>query len=73
MKCDNCQKPLHRDQAVVEHIVPLSRGGKNIETNLLMVHAGCHRRKLSLVQRFNRWVGRLRWKLVKWQDARRFK
>lgn len=72
MNCANCHKPLHRDQAVVEHIVPLSRGGKNIETNLVSVHARCHRRKLSLWQRFWRWVGKWQWKLTMWLDSWQF-
>lgn len=49
--CDNCGKPMTKDQAVVEHIVPLSRGGKNIETNLMVVHASCHRRKANWLVR----------------------
>lgn len=69
MNCANCKKPLTRDQAVVEHLVPLSRGGKNIETNTVMVHARCHRRKLNLWQRFWRFVGRLRWRYTLWADS----
>lgn len=72
MECANCHKPLHRDQAVVEHIVPLSRGGKNIETNTKIVHAGCHRRP-NLWQRFWRWTGRLQWRLTMWADKQRAK
>lgn len=64
---------MTRDQAVIEHLVPLSRGGKNIETNMVAVHAHCHRRRLNLWQRFWRFVGQLRWKLTMWLDARRFK
>lgn len=69
MQCANCHKLLTRDQAVVEHIVPLSRGGRNIETNTMMVHAKCHRRP-NLWQRFWRTVGRLRWRFALWRATR---
>lgn len=67
--CAICGKPVTRSQAAIEHIKPLSQGGKNIETNTRTVHITCHRRsKLTLRQRILRRIGYWRWKLIMWLD-----
>jgi hypothetical protein len=48
--CANCEKPMNHSEAVVEHLVPLSRGGKNTEDNIIYVHRQCHRREPSALQ-----------------------
>ena len=76
MICANCDKPLTKADGVVEHIVPLSRGGKNIETNTRMVHIGCHRRKQAWYKRlwraYCKWYGDLMCKLGRhaWRPAK---
>lgn len=64
--CNFCGKPVTRDQAAIEHIVPLSRGGKNIETNTRVVHITCHRMQLPLWKRILRRIGYWRWTFIKW-------
>lgn len=66
--CAVCGKPVTKEQSSVEHITPLSRGGKNDETNTRIVHIWCHRRKLPLWRRIMRRIGYYRYKLIMWID-----
>lgn len=69
MNCAICNKPVvTRSQAAIEHIVPLSRGGKNIETNTRMVHISCHRKKRGFWGRLNWRIGYYKWKLIVWLE-----
>lgn len=66
--CNVCGKPVTPNQSAIEHITPLSRGGKNIETNTRIVHIQCHRMELPLWKRILRRIGYWRWKLIMWLD-----
>jgi hypothetical protein len=66
--CNVCGKPVTAEQSSIEHITPLSRGGKNIETNMRIVHIQCHRMSLPLWKRILRRIGYYRWKLTMWWD-----
>lgn len=73
MNCAYCSKPMQRSEAAADHIVPISRGGSAFGAeNIRWVHRRCHN-KPSLWQRFMRWIGRLRWRLIMWTDRRRVK
>lgn len=43
--CGICSKPLGAEPMHFDHIVPLSRGGAHVESNLQAAHAFCNRRK----------------------------
>lgn len=47
MKCAVCRKPVTKAEAVLNHIVPLSRGGGHGDDNLQTVHRACHRKPLK--------------------------
>lgn len=67
--CNVCGKPVTREQSSIEHITPLSRGGRNIETNTRIVHIQCHRMELPLWKRVLRRIGYWRWKCIMWLDS----
>lgn len=48
-RCSICGKPISRDEFTVDHIVPLSRGGKNKSTNLRCVCNECNQLKNNLL------------------------
>lgn len=58
--CDFCGKPVTAEQSSVEHITPLSRGGKNIKTNMRIVHIWCHRKKPTLWQRIKKVIEQIK-------------
>ena len=50
--CGICQEPIdpsltwpHRDSATVDHIIPLSKGGKHVRENVQPAHLGCNASK----------------------------
>ena len=50
--CGICQGPIdpsltwpHRDSATVDHIIPLSKGGKHVRENVQPAHLGCNASK----------------------------
>ena len=55
-KCKNCKKqartPTERKEMHAHHIISLSKGGKNIKSNLLVLCRECHRR----LHRGNKWL-----------------
>lgn len=71
MNCAICKMPVTRQQAAIDHIVPLSRGGRNIETNMQTVHIRCHKMNRKWWRRLLRKIGYYRWKLTMWLDRRR--
>lgn len=68
--CNVCGKPVTREQSSIEHITPLSRGGKNIKTNMRIVHIQCRRMELPLWKRILRRIGYWRYKVILWLDRR---
>lgn len=46
--CYYCQKPLIRDQVTMDHVVPISRGGRSTAGNLVPACKDCNERKRSL-------------------------
>lgn len=43
--CVYCSKSLHRVRAEIDHIIPISRGGKHLKKNLQLLCSKCNRRK----------------------------
>jgi 5-methylcytosine-specific restriction endonuclease McrA len=40
--CDYCHKRMYHNE--LHHIIPISKGGENIESNLMSVHSECHKK-----------------------------
>lgn len=40
--CFFCGLPMTEDEATIEHLVPLSRGGPNTDENLALAHEACN-------------------------------
>jgi hypothetical protein len=41
-KCVECEKPCHRDEADIHHVIPRSAGGSDEPSNLITLCDGCH-------------------------------
>ena len=50
-RCYYCREPVALDKATLDHIIPLSRGGSNLRTNLAVACFPCNHRKGSAVWR----------------------
>lgn len=46
--CYYCQKALGRDEVTMDHVVPLSRGGRSTPGNVVMSCKDCNTRKKTL-------------------------
>lgn len=46
--CYYCQKPITREQVTMDHVVPISRGGRSTAGNLVPACKDCNERKRSL-------------------------
>jgi hypothetical protein len=57
--CADCKKDAPLDELVADHIMPLSRGGKNTDENIQWVHRSCHRRSAK-------WYWRAWWAVREW-------
>lgn len=44
-RCWICRKPCDAKDIQLDHVVPLSRGGKHVPENVKVAHAGCNRWK----------------------------
>jgi 5-methylcytosine-specific restriction endonuclease McrA len=44
-KCSVCKRHVVREQASLEHVVPLSAGGAHTEENLRLAHRTCNSKK----------------------------
>lgn len=59
--CDECRKPMTREQATVDHIIPVVAGGISHNSNFRAVCAPCNNRKgsrqtLGRLTRVGRWA-----------------
>ncbi len=52
-QCGLCSKHVDRKDASLDHVIPLSRGGWHVESNLQLAHLNCNKAK------GNRWSGQL--------------
>lgn len=43
--CGICKQPVPPDRYEIDHIIPISRGGRHVESNLQTAHVSCNRRK----------------------------
>jgi 5-methylcytosine-specific restriction endonuclease McrA len=43
--CYLCEKPVRREEASKDHVVPKSKGGLNTKNNLALTHNYCNWRK----------------------------
>lgn len=43
--CYLCNMPIHEDVATIDHVVPLSKGGRDDSTNYKLVHPLCNIQK----------------------------
>ena len=41
-QCHYCKKHLNWEDATLDHVVPLSKGGKTVENNLVLACAPCN-------------------------------
>jgi 5-methylcytosine-specific restriction endonuclease McrA len=47
--CHYCQRPVGRNQLTMDHLVPLSRGGKSKKGNLVPACKECNNKKRSFL------------------------
>ncbi|MBC7661385.1 MAG: HNH endonuclease [Chitinophagaceae bacterium] len=47
-RCYYCQKPISRTEVTMDHVVPISRGGKSTAGNLVPACKSCNEQKRSL-------------------------
>ncbi len=45
MVCHICRKPVQLNELHFDHVVPLSKGGPHVESNIAVSHANCNRSK----------------------------
>lgn len=43
--CYYCCEPVHRDSITVDHVIPFSRGGKTVLSNLVVACKKCNQKK----------------------------
>lgn len=43
--CSLCRKPVDRQQATMDHIIPVTKGGPHTRANVKLAHRGCNTRK----------------------------
>lgn len=43
--CHLCSKPVDRQQATMDHVIPVSKGGPHTRANVKLAHRGCNTRK----------------------------
>lgn len=49
-KCFYCKKPVRKENATLDHIIPLSRGGYNKRKNYVMACDSCNNEKGSMTK-----------------------
>ena len=47
--CGLCFQPILDERINIDHIIPLSKGGLTVKSNLQVTHATCNNRKLSML------------------------
>lgn len=45
LACYCCGRPVERSESTIEHITPVSLGGKTVLENLALSHPGCNERR----------------------------
>lgn len=65
MKCDDCKKDGKRSDMVIDHIIPLSRGGGHDPSNMRWVHRNCHNKEARWYKRLWRWIKRRIFRRIK--------
>lgn len=53
MRCRYCAAVLSPRTATIDHVIPLSRGGRNTHSNRVLACAACNRAKGALM--FHEW------------------
>ncbi|MCK4908809.1 MAG: HNH endonuclease [Planctomycetes bacterium] len=43
--CQECNSPVPDNDVEFDHIIPFSKGGRSVVSNLRLIHKGCNRRK----------------------------
>lgn len=43
--CHLCSKPVERQQATMDHVIPVTKGGPHTRANVKLAHRGCNTRK----------------------------
>lgn len=43
--CHLCSKPVDRQQATMDHVIPVTKGGPHTRANVKLAHRGCNTRK----------------------------
>lgn len=46
--CGICKKPVTLEDSSIDHVIPLSRGGKHLWTNVQIAHKSCNAEKSNL-------------------------
>ena len=66
--CHLCRLPVRREDASVDHVIPLSKGGPSTMANLKLAHRRCNSAKGNRV-----WTGRRRFVVdgLDWFESRR--
>lgn len=49
MKCHICKKKVAQDDVHIDHVIPLSKGGRHEESNLAVSHKACNMSKFNKV------------------------
>ncbi len=58
-RCYYCDKPLKAAECTMDHIVPLSRGGKSTRGNVCIACKACNNEKKDRIAiEWDEWVGR---------------
>jgi len=65
--CAICKKPVTKDQSSIDHMRPA--GGIPVKIDVQTVHMHCNRKKRSLWQRINFYIGYWRMKITMMRDA----